>query len=135
MLNIVEIEKKPAVGEDLHDELEMESRIQEWGAGYEYDDSTGVHLDPHKVVVGKLKGLQKVKGREVYVLLCGQGHGDGGGNSVKTRWVLPRERRCCEIPNGCAGVCSSRPARRSLCRDSTALCCSASAEQGCELRG
>lgn len=49
LINIVEtMDKKPADGEDLH------------------DDITGVRLGPQKVALGKLKELQKLEEREVY---------------------------------------------------------------------
>lgn len=63
--------------------------MQEWGAGEEYGDTTWVHLDPQKVLLEKLKALQKLKESEVYSYVDrGMATSDSGGTFVKTRWVL-----------------------------------------------
>lgn len=55
-----------ATGEYVHEELVLEHRVEECGAAEEYDDNTGVHLGPEKVVLGKMKELHKLREREVY---------------------------------------------------------------------
>lgn len=58
--------QQTSAGEDHHDEIDLDRRVQEWNAAEEFDDGTGAHLDPKKVVLGKVKELEKLKERQVY---------------------------------------------------------------------
>lgn len=82
------------MGDKLRGSQEMEDNVQERGVADEYGDMPRVHLDPQEVASGKLKQLQKLKGREVYSYVGrSMAVGDAEGKIVQASWALTEKGR------------------------------------------
>lgn len=77
-------EEHPKAGDHLHDEVDMDDVVKDWGDGAAQGDITVKHVGPERVGLGKKKELQKLRERGAY---CGPRGGLGG-----LRWEVRKDQ-------------------------------------------